>query len=380
MIPRVQDRVTIWLDPWPHAQTEGYQLVQSLFSIAFGGFGGTGLGRGTFAFSDGRHRDDPVPQHGLHLLRARAGARAHRLSAVLLVYMLFAARGFRTALLAQDGFSKLLAHGLTFAFALQTFIIVGGVLRLIPLTGITLPFVSYGGSSLARELRAARAAAPRLQPRTGRREREPPDLAARASFALALLSALIVATTYWQAWAAPGLADRRENAIQRVAQFTIERGKIYSRDGRTLLATNRARRVDGQQLYFRRYPNGRLAAHVVGYSTQVRSRAGLEQSMNDFLTGSNANLSTVLDSRVDKLLGRHVVGNDIVTTLNLRGQRAAMRALGSNCGSVVAIEPATGRVLVMANNPTYDPNLVEGRYRQITRLAARAARRPSRRS
>ena len=191
-----------------------------------------------------------------------------------------------------------------------------------------------------------------------------------AVFALALIGALILATTYWQAWAAPGLADRRENAIQRVAQFTIERGKIYAGDGKTLFATNKARKVNGQTLYFRRYPTGGLAAHVVGYSTQVRSRAGLEQSMNDFLTGSNANLTTVVDTGVDKLLGRHVVGNDVVTTLDVRAQRVAVRALGSNCGSVVAIDPTTGRVLVMANHPTYDPNLVEGRFRQILRAQA----------
>ena len=191
-----------------------------------------------------------------------------------------------------------------------------------------------------------------------------------AVFALALLGALILATTYWQAWAAPGLADRRENAIQRVAQFTIERGKIYAGDGKTLFATNRARKVKGQTLYFRRYPTGGLAAHVVGYSTQVRSRAGLEQSMNDFLTGSNANLTTVLDTRVDKLLGRHVVGNDVVTTLDVRAQRVALRALGDNCGSVVAIEPSTGKVLVMANHPTYNPNLVEGHFDQIGGIRA----------
>jgi peptidoglycan glycosyltransferase len=191
-----------------------------------------------------------------------------------------------------------------------------------------------------------------------------------AVFALGLIGALILATTYWQAWAAPGLADRRENAIQRVAQFTIERGKIYAGDGKTLFATNKKRQVNGQTLYFRRYPTGGLAAHVVGYSTQVRSRAGLEQSMNDFLTGSNANLTTVVDTRVDKLLGRTVVGNDVVTTLDVRAQRVAVRALGSNCGSVVAIDPTTGRVLVMANHPTYDPNLVEGRFRQILRTRA----------
>ena len=148
VIPRVQDRVTIWLDPWPHAQDEGYQLVQSLFAIAFGGFGGTGLGKGTFTFTNGT--DPIIPYLNTDFIYA---ALAHELglvgvAAVLLVYMLFVARGFRAAMLAQDGFSKLLATGLTFAFALQTFIIVGGVLRLIPLTGITLPFVSYGGSSL----------------------------------------------------------------------------------------------------------------------------------------------------------------------------------------------------------------------------------------
>jgi cell division protein FtsW (lipid II flippase) len=148
VIPRVQDRVTIWLDPWPYAQTEGYQLVQSLFAIAFGGFGGTGLGKGTFTFSNGT--DPIIPYLNTDFIYAALAQELGLVgvAAVLLVYMLFVARGFRAAMLADDGFSKLLATGLTFAFALQTFIIVGGVLRLIPLTGITLPFVSYGGSSL----------------------------------------------------------------------------------------------------------------------------------------------------------------------------------------------------------------------------------------
>jgi peptidoglycan glycosyltransferase len=198
-----------------------------------------------------------------------------------------------------------------------------------------------------------------------------------AVFALALLGALIIATTYWQAWAAPGLAQRRENAIQTVAQFTIERGTIYASNGRTVLATNKPRKVGGRTLYFRRYPSRGLAAHVVGYSTQVRYRTGLEESMNDFLTGSNANLSTVIDTRVDKLLGRHVVGNDLILTLNARAQGVALRALGRRCGAVVAIEPTTGRVLVMASAPTYDPNLVEGRFREINRRVRADCPRPS---
>jgi cell division protein FtsW (lipid II flippase) len=160
-LQHVQDRVTIWLHPWTDAPVNcalngklelrqncaSYQLVKSLYSIANGGFGGTGLGEGTFTSVDGAtlipdlHTDfifSAIAQE-LGLLGA---------AALLLVFMVFVARGMRVALQAPDGFSKLLAAGLTFGFALQTFIIVGGVLRVVPLTGITLPFVSYGGTSV----------------------------------------------------------------------------------------------------------------------------------------------------------------------------------------------------------------------------------------
>jgi cell division protein FtsW len=146
-VPRVEERVTVWLDPWPHAHTTGYQLVQSSYSIANGGFSGKGLGKGVFATTDGHNLIPFLPTDFIYSALAQelglVGA-----AALLLVYMLFCLRGFRVAMLAQDGFSKLLAVGLTFGFALQTFIIVGGVLRIIPLTGITLPFVSFGGSSV----------------------------------------------------------------------------------------------------------------------------------------------------------------------------------------------------------------------------------------
>jgi peptidoglycan glycosyltransferase len=193
-----------------------------------------------------------------------------------------------------------------------------------------------------------------------------------AVVALVLLSALIVATTYWQSWAAASLADRQDNAIQRVAQFQIKRGQIYAADGRTVLARRIARKVQGKTLYFRRYPYGGLFSHVVGYSTQVRSRAGLERSMNDYLTASNANLSTVLDRTFDKLRGGTIEGNDLILTLRPGAQRLAYQQLAGRCGSVVALEPKTGRVLVMASSPTYDPNLMErqGGYAKILRTRA----------
>jgi cell division protein FtsW len=146
-LPRVQDRIAVWGDPWKYAEEEGYQLVQSTYSIGAGGFGGTGLGRGTFTTTAG---DQLIPAVNTDFIYSALAQELGLIgaSAFLLLYMLFVLRGFRAALLAGDGFSKLLAAGLTFGFALQTFIILGGILRLIPLTGITLPFVSYGGSSV----------------------------------------------------------------------------------------------------------------------------------------------------------------------------------------------------------------------------------------
>ena len=188
--------------------------------------------------------------------------------------------------------------------------------------------------------------------------------------ALVLLAALIVGTTYWQTWANAGLADRQDNDIRLVASFTIKRGKIYAADGRTLVATNVQKKVGGQTLYFRRYPSGPLFSDVVGYSTQSRNRTGLEQSYNDFLTGSNANLDTVFRSTLDKLKGSTITGNDIVLTIRPGLQALARRALQGKCGAVVALEPTTGRVLAMATNPTYNPNLIESHFAQATRSNA----------
>jgi peptidoglycan glycosyltransferase len=187
--------------------------------------------------------------------------------------------------------------------------------------------------------------------------------------AVLLLVALIVGTTYWQTWAVAGLRDRQDNAIAVVAQFKIKRGKILAGDG-TVLATNVAKHVQGQTLYFRRYPTGPLVSDVVGYSTQVRSRAGLERSENDFLTASNANLNTVFNRTLDRLKGVTIKGNDLVLTLNPRVQFLAEQALDGKCGAAVALEPSTGRVLAIATSPRYNPNLVEHHFNLINRVRA----------
>ncbi|MBV8258693.1 MAG: FtsW/RodA/SpoVE family cell cycle protein [Actinobacteria bacterium] len=159
--PHVRERIINWLHPWTTTKVycplngqltyrqdcQSYQTVQSLYSIAHGGFGGTGLGSGTFTTLSGAPL---VPEQNTDFIYSALAQELGLIgaAALLMVYMVFVLRGFRIALAASDGFSKLLAAGLSFGFALQAFVIVGGILRVIPLTGITLPFVSYGGSSV----------------------------------------------------------------------------------------------------------------------------------------------------------------------------------------------------------------------------------------
>jgi cell division protein FtsW (lipid II flippase) len=147
VIPHVQDRVQAWLDPWSDPQNDTYQLVQSIYAISSGGVFGSGLGRGALLSPEGEPYIPFLETDFIFSAIAQelglAGA-----AGVILLFLLFAYRGFRVSMLADDSFSKLLAAGLTAAVTIQAFIIIGGVTGLIPLTGITLPFVSYGGSSI----------------------------------------------------------------------------------------------------------------------------------------------------------------------------------------------------------------------------------------
>jgi cell division protein FtsW (lipid II flippase) len=126
---------------------QGHQIAQSLFAQADGGLFGQGFGQAVLEGIDGRSLL-PAPHTDLIYAVITDEVGLFGACAVLLIYLLFAFRGFVTATLATDGFSKLLATGLTAVLALQVFVIVGGVTKVIPLTGVTLPFISYGGSSI----------------------------------------------------------------------------------------------------------------------------------------------------------------------------------------------------------------------------------------
>ncbi|MGE3795406.1 MAG: peptidoglycan D,D-transpeptidase FtsI family protein [Dehalococcoidia bacterium] len=159
---------------------------------------------------------------------------------------------------------------------------------------------------------------------------------------------LVLMLGWWQIVVADDLRDRPGNLQARQAERLIDRGRILTADG-TVLAASRARRIDGQRVYQRVYPQGSLAAHVVGYTSGERGKTGVESTYNRYLSGSFGT-----EPLLQRLNLSEKRGADVRLTIDARVQAAAEQALAGRRGSVVAIEPSTGAVLAMASSPTFD--------------------------
>lgn len=380
IMSHVQVRVAIWLDPFSDAQNLGYQIVQSLFSLADGGLAGVGIGKGMA---------DIIPVVASDMIFAAIGEEMGLLggSAVLLLFMLFAVRGLTTAARAKSDLAAFSAAGLTAAISFQAFTIVGGVTKLIPLTGVTLPFMSQGGSSLlasfvivALLLRAGDEATGRSTEiantstdlatagyRTtvrGSHMRRPaldtPESGLLGRVALAnrltrtvflftaLFAVLIGNITYIQVIKASEYQDMPSNNHTINKARFIKRGSIITADGLTLAES--VQQADGT--YARSYPNGNLAAHVVGYYSQQYGTMGIENTQNDTLTGSKDYSSW--QNALNSLAGISEPGNSVQLTIDSRIQRAAEQALAGRVGAIVALDPRSGAVLAWASAPTFD--------------------------
>ena len=190
-----------------------------------------------------------------------------------------------------------------------------------------------------------------------------------AVVAAVLIAVLIGATTYWQAWAGGALANRQGNAVQLVAQLKVDRGDILAANG-TRLAWSVAHKKGGLTTYSRRYLQNDAFSQVLGYATTGQTFTGLEQYLNDFLTGSNTTLTNTFSQELDRLNGKTVHGNDVTLTLRPGAQMLAEQLLAGRCGAVVAMNPKTGAIYALASSPTYNPNLIlePGGYEKILKI------------
>lgn len=355
----VQVRVNTWLDPFADAQNTGYQLTQAIYSIADGDLFGVGLGNGLA---------EQIPVVESDFIFADIAEEIGLLGAagVLLLFLCFAIRGFVTAARAKSDVSSFAAVGLTSVIVLQAFIIVGGVTRLIPLTGITLPFISQGGSSLlasfiivglllrcgdegtgvGQEMTSATSSlhANSVLGRVSLGKR----LSHSMLFCSALFALLVANLTMITVVQADYYQNMPGNNHSLAKEARTERGTISTYDGVVL-----AQSVPTEDGTFERvYPAGDLASQVVGYSSARFGTSGIEQAYNDTLKGKEnfASWTDVLNS----FAGIGGAGNDVALTLNSKIQQAAQDALAGRTGACVVMDPDTGAVLAMASSPTYD--------------------------
>lgn len=367
MFDHVQTRVAIWLSPFADAAGKGYQLVQSLFAFGSGGLIGSGIGAGL---------PTRIPFVDTDFIFAAIGEELGLLGAcaLLLCYLVFIFRGLSTASRAKSDMAAFTATGLVASIGLQVFVIVGGVTALIPLTGITLPFVSRGGSSmlstfilLALLLRAGDESTGLQSEITSiggtlnvlGRVALSKRLVVLAGMFVVVTTALIGNLTYLQIIRAPWLAAHPANTRGLVQETRNHRGSITTRDNVVLAES--VLQEDGT--FKRAYPLDSTAAHIVGYYSPTYGRSGLEAAANESLRGTRhyASFSDVLDAATNQ----PVRGSTVVTTLDSTVQKAAEKALGTQRGSIIALNPQTGAMLASASYPTYNPNQIDAQWDEL---------------
>ncbi|MGA9533971.1 MAG: FtsW/RodA/SpoVE family cell cycle protein [Anaerolineales bacterium] len=337
----VQSRLMAWVNPWGDPIGSGYQIIQSTLSLASGGLLGQGPGLGAPGFVPAAHTDfifsSVVEEWGL------AGGLG-----IIAVLALVVSRGIRAAYRAGDTFRLMLAAGLSVGLGLQTFVIIGGVLRLLPLTGVTLPFVSYGGSSLVTSF-AGLGLLVRISTDDGRhRGFEAPLRGVQFGWTI-IVSALALALGWWVLIRAPELTRRNDNPRRALAERYSTRGTIVDRQGQTLAGVSGER---GE--YARTYPVSD-AGPIVGFDSARYGQAGLESSLDSLLRGE-AGYPAWQIGWSDLLTASPPAGIDLELTVDAQIQESAMALLIGHVGAIVVIDPSRGDVLALGSAPTFVPS------------------------
>lgn len=363
LFAHIRVRVQIWIDPWVDVNDRGYQIVQSLFSIGTGSWFGTGLNQGSPNLI-------PVPEKDfIFSAIAEEFGIVFDIGLIALCFINLLII-LKIASMCRTVFYRLCAMGIGVTYAFQVFLTIGGGIKMIPLTGVTLPFVSYGGSSMVssiimfavingiymmREGKTVRTYKLKGRKVNVKNKKDADvlsapikDDAARVVMAVfaALFAMLAGYLLYFNIKEAPKILNSSYNTRISAQADKIARGSIMANNGSILAYTQISE--DGSEE--RIYPYGKVFSHVVGLST--RGRSGLEGMCNSYLMRND----NIVDKAYSEFSGKKRMGSNIVTTLDVQLQKAAYLAMENNKGAMVVMEPSTGRVLAMVSKPDYNPN------------------------
>lgn len=341
----VRVRINAWVNPWVDASGNSYQVVQSLLAIANGGFAGRGPGMGSPSLVPVAHSDfifaAIAEETGL------VGALA-----LILLQALLSLRALRIAINAAQPYHRYLAAGIGAYLGAQSILIIGGTLRLLPLTGVTLPFVSYGGSSLLTGFLALsillHISAYHLETIYAPLE-HPHSYLHLSLLLLGGFLATAALSGWWALYRAPALLNRPDNVRRSIAARYMPRGDILAMDGTPLALT-----IGAPGSYARWYPNAALAP-VIGYTHPVFGESGLEAAADDILRGLQG-YPAATRWQYHLLYGTPPPGLDIRLSLQPQLQALADDLLGKTAGALVLLNAHSGEIYVMASHPGFDPN------------------------
>ena len=337
----IRTRFDAWINPWLDSIGGSYQIVQSLIALAAGGIIGRGPGNGSPGIVPAAHTD---------FIFSAITEEWGMLGALgmIALFAIFVARGLKIASCLHSPFDKLLAAGIAVAIGLQTIMIIGGVIRFLPMTGITVPFVSYGGSSLITSF-VALGLLLVLSNRASRiAESSRPLLVTQAFFSIAWAS-LAIMVAWWTIVRGPDLVARFDNPRRAIAERYSRRGSILDSRGEILAESD-----DIRGSYQRTVLSGSYSS-VVGYHSAFYGQTGIEASMDDFLRG-NTGFDPLQLATSTFLRGYPPYGLDVRLTLNAQLQISVAQLMQGSRGAVVVLDSMNGRILALVSSPSFDPN------------------------
>lgn len=360
MFSHVKTRVDVWLNPTADIANRGYQICQSLFGIGTGGWFGLGIGEGI---------PSKIPIVEKDFVFSAISEEFGAVFAIALILLCVSCfiMILNVAMQMKDKFYKLVAVGLGVLYAAQVILTIGGAIKFIPSTGVTLPLVSYGGSSLLSTLivfgivqglymRKA-AAKEKLQEKDEKqKERTNTEFYVVNYVFLAVFLAMILYMAYFVAFRSENFINNEYNGLQVLFEEDVIRGDIVTSDGYVIAETV----TDAEGNESRNYPYGRMFSHVTGYSKNVRT--GLEKQLNFTLLRSH---SFILEELLADFTDEKQKGDRAVTTIRYDLQEAAYEALGDYNGAVVVMEPSTGKILAMVSNPSFNPNSIDADWEKL---------------